>query len=46
MFASSVVVKEFFEYRYVTTVLVKFFPHVLDFLQHGVSMFTKLNVSW
>ena len=43
-FARSFVVYKFFEFYYVKTVLVKVFSHALDFLQHGVSAFSKLNV--
>ena len=41
-FARSIAVNKIFESRYVT-ILVKVFSHVLAFLRHGVTVFTKLN---
>ena len=45
-FASSVPVKDFFKSRYIIPVLVKFFSHALDLLQHGAAVLKKLNVFW
>ena len=44
-FASSFVVNGFFESPCIT-VLVNVFSHAFAFLQHGVLVFTKLNVLW
>ena len=44
-FAGSFVVNEFFESRFIT-IMVKVFAHVLAFLRHGVSVFTRFNVFW